>query len=249
MEVFISWSGERSKQVAEALRDWLPRVIQSIEPFMSKSDIDVGTRWSSEIGTKLEEVHFGLICLTRDNLEAPWLLFEAGALSKFIDKSRVIPYLFGITTAELEGPLAQFQAVVASKESTLEVLRSINNGTEANSLDPAILEDSFGTWWPRLEEKLASISEPTPQPAPRVLQPRSDREILEEVLSLCRQLSRQSSTVAESTYNSGGVANRANTKAEARLLSDSILSEDFGKWLTHFFSSTPSVPHNLENPE
>lgn len=36
MKVFISWSGEPSQQVAEALRIHLPRMIQSLKPFMSK---------------------------------------------------------------------------------------------------------------------------------------------------------------------------------------------------------------------
>ena len=39
MKVFISWSGEKSKKIAEVFRDWLPQVIQAIEPFVSFEDI------------------------------------------------------------------------------------------------------------------------------------------------------------------------------------------------------------------
>jgi hypothetical protein len=73
MKVFISWSGARSKAIAEILRQWLPGVIQAVKPYYSPDDISKGARWSSEIGKELEAARVGLICLTRENLEAPWI--------------------------------------------------------------------------------------------------------------------------------------------------------------------------------
>ena len=97
--VFISWSGERSRCVAEALRGWLPAVLQNVKPWMSAADVEKGTRWESEISTRLEEADVGIICLTPDNLDSRWLLFEVGALSKKLGKSRVCTYLLDLTPA------------------------------------------------------------------------------------------------------------------------------------------------------
>jgi TIR domain len=118
MELFLSWSGVRSRAVAESLHEWLPYVINAVEPWMSASDIEVGARWSSDIATQLDETRYGVICLTRENLEAPWVLFEVGALSKTLSKTFVCPYLFGVEPTDLKGPLVQFQAAKADKAAT-----------------------------------------------------------------------------------------------------------------------------------
>ena len=61
MKVFISWSGECSKKVALLFRDWLPTVIQAIDPFVSSEDIEKGARWNTDIAQELKESSFGLI--------------------------------------------------------------------------------------------------------------------------------------------------------------------------------------------
>jgi hypothetical protein len=108
MHVFVSWSGERSRQIAEAIRGWLPKVLQSVRPWMSAEDIGAGARWLSEVSATLNASTVGLICVTPENQHNPWLLFEAGALSKTVDQTCVCPILFEMTPGQLNGPMTQF---------------------------------------------------------------------------------------------------------------------------------------------
>lgn len=161
MKIFISWSGERSKSVAKALRKWLPYMIQNLEPWMSSKDIAKGKRWDIEIANQLEQADAGIICLTEENVAAPWILFEAGALAKrFKDKDNLVcPYLLDFEPSELTGPLTQFQVTVASKQDTLELLHSVNNAMK-KPLSDAQLVETFEKWWPNLKRDLDKVSPP-----------------------------------------------------------------------------------------
>jgi CxxC-x17-CxxC domain-containing protein len=185
MKLFLSWSGERSQAIAAALRDWLPKVIQAIHPWMSAVDIDRGARWSSDIAFELEQTRFGILCLTPENLSSPWIHFEAGALSKTLEKTLVCPYLFELEPADLKGPLVQFHAAKGNKEETWKLLLTIND-VQDTPLPKSTLDESFEVWWPKLEEKLTTL--PCPQPQPKSERP--EREILEEILELVRQQTR-----------------------------------------------------------
>ena len=88
-KVFISWGGELSKRLAEEVRNWLPSVLQFVKPYFTPDDIEKGSRWESNIANELETSNVGIICLTKDNINRPWILFEAGALSKNFGKSKV----------------------------------------------------------------------------------------------------------------------------------------------------------------
>jgi hypothetical protein len=74
MKVFISWSGERSKSFAEAIRNWLPLALQSAKPYFTPADIEKGAKWDNEISEQLEQSDICIIALTRDNLNSPWIM-------------------------------------------------------------------------------------------------------------------------------------------------------------------------------
>lgn len=158
MKVFISWSGEMSHKVASALHNWLPYVIQAVNPFVSSGDINKGERWGDVLSKELEDMEFGIICLTPYNIRAPWLNFEAGALSKSINHSFLSPFLFHVEPSEIQGPLSQFQSTVYGKEDVFNLLSSINNrlGT-GGKLEPKLLRETFDTWWPKLKDELDRV--------------------------------------------------------------------------------------------
>ena len=187
MKVFISWSGDMSKAVAEALRHWLPCVIQAVEPWVSSHDIERGVRWSPALAKELEQTKVGIICLTPDNLKAPWILFEAGGLSKTVDATFVCPFLFRVENSDLEGPLAQFQTTKAQKDDTRELMHTINKSLVPSVLKEGALDQAFEKWWPDLEQRLGCI--PVSSAAANIPK-RTDRQILDEILELVRNAPR-----------------------------------------------------------
>ncbi|MFN8475090.1 MAG: TIR domain-containing protein [Anaerolineae bacterium] len=157
VNVFLSWSGSRSRIVAEVLRDWLPKVHQLVHPWISV-DIEKGARWDGEIAARLDECRIGILCLTAENMREPWLLFEAGAISRTKD-ARACTYLFELKPSDLLGsPLASFQHTRADdKEDTRRLIRTINNSLGSEKLGERQLDASFDKWWPDLEAALSEI--------------------------------------------------------------------------------------------
>jgi hypothetical protein len=168
-------------------------VIQTLDPYVSSEDIDKGAKWSTDIAKELSESHYGILCVTRENIDAPWLNFEAGALSKSIDKSLVSPFLFGLKRSEVRtGPLLQFQSTIYENEDIGKLLHSLNNAAAPASLDDARLDGIFQVWWPKLQELLGNLASSTPEPGEgsgvsvtRTI-PAAQSQILEEVLELVR---------------------------------------------------------------
>jgi hypothetical protein len=169
--------------MAEALHGWLRRVIQSARPFHSDKDIESGAFWDEAIRANLKNARFAIVCCTPENVTAPWLNYEAGALAERLE-GRTAPLLLGAKPAALGvSPVSRLHAQEADRVGVLHVIRSLN----ANLLQPleeGLLADEFADKWPRLEEKLRGIPAPTVK-----VDERSERDMLEEVVGLGRQLS------------------------------------------------------------
>jgi len=183
-KVFISWSGDLSNKLANAVRQWLPGVLQFVKPYFTPSDIEKGTKWASDIAGELENSDIGIICLTKENLTKPWILFEAGALSKNLDNSRVCTLLFGIDSTDLKGPLTTFQTTRFDKNDFKKLVKTINNTGGDSKLEDTVLDQVFEMWWDKLKSQIDEIianhknnNEP---------EHRTERDILEEILELTR---------------------------------------------------------------
>ncbi|MFT8723094.1 MAG: TIR domain-containing protein, partial [Acetobacter malorum] len=128
MQIFLSWSGPRSQKVAQLLSDWLPKVIQSLDPWISTKDIQKGSLWSEILGEQLQDMTTGIICLTKENKERPWILFEAGALAKGLSSNRVCTLLIDLEPADIAPPLSQFNHTRPKvKEDMLHLLQTLND--------------------------------------------------------------------------------------------------------------------------
>jgi hypothetical protein len=86
-----------------------------------------GAHWPINLQQELHDARFGMICVTPENVAEPWILFEAGALSRAIDQAdvRVCPYLLGLETTDLKPPLGHFSAprrIARTRSSLFEAL-------------------------------------------------------------------------------------------------------------------------------
>ena len=183
MKIFISWSGKRSKALAVALKDWLPLVLQYATLWVSDKDISAGDRWAQTVAQELESSNFGILCVTPENIKSEWILFEAGALSKSMLDSKVIPLLFDLELSELSGPLSQFQALKVDQQGMLDVVKAINAIAENKAADTTI-DQLVPALWGQLQQKLDDI--PGKELTEKHLRPQT--EILEELVSQVRGL-------------------------------------------------------------
>lgn len=138
------------------MKDWLPTVLQSVDVWVSSDDISKGARWSLEVAKALENSIFGIICVVPGNVAEPWLNFEAGALSKSLENSRVTPFLFALSPTDLSGPLTQFQATGFSRDEILNLIYSINEGCP-KSISKDRLKRIFDLCWSGLKNELDSL--------------------------------------------------------------------------------------------
>jgi hypothetical protein len=162
VNVFLSWSGVTSQQVAVAFRKWLPYMLHSVKPFMSTVDIRMGDNWNADLSHELNGAQHGIVCVTQFNVHKPWMNFESGALSHLL---QLTPFLFRVEPSALgHSPLGQFQLTPfgpddqRNRSECYKLIESINRiVAEDAQLAPDVLLNNFNHWWPQLGRDLDNI--------------------------------------------------------------------------------------------
>jgi len=182
--VFLCWSGKRSKNLADAVKTFLPKTMPGLkeEDVFVSDELEKGTTWFESIIKKLWQSSAGVVCLTAENLESPWLHFEAGALaSRFAtavpggeeagttspppannQRSRVFTLLHGVTVAELKGPLSAYQATSTTQQEMSALVSSLANVLGKTDVKPDIPKDA----WNAFQEELGKIAIPVSELIP-----------------------------------------------------------------------------------
>jgi len=214
LKIFISWSGKRSLAVAEIMSDWIKCVLQSSQPWISTRHIERGSLWFSEINEKLRDVSVGIVCLTQENKDKPWILFEAGALAKGLTGNRVCTFLVDLNSSDLIDPLAQFNHTQPNEQSVRELVKTLNVCMGEHALEERVLEKIFDVYWPSFLEDFTRALDDNPQN--EVVAPRKEKDILTEILENTRALGRRVSMLEKDTavYDS---------KADGRLLENAAV--------------------------
>lgn len=189
MKVFLSHSGERSRALAERTAWFLRNLIPNLEPWIS-TGIEKGSRWESEIAEHLADANVGIVCLTRDNLNERWLLYEAGALSKQLD-GRVCTLLLDVDAPQVLPPLNVFQHTRTERDHMLKLVLDLNglvaDAGEKNR-DKDDLVDGFHRYWPDLEKTIRELRDLKATASPPT---RTTEDLLAELLDLARSDAQQ----------------------------------------------------------
>jgi hypothetical protein len=187
MKIFISWSGKFSQHTAISLKEWLPLIFPGIETFVSSESVRKGKRWSHVISKELATTNFGIVCLTPDNLEAPWLLFESGALSKSVSESSVFTLLFNeLKPTDVKGPLEEFQHTRFEKEDFYKLVKAVNEVQGSAKHQEKNLLTIFNKMWDDLETEIHLGAKAKDVPEIE----RDDKDMLRELLEIARQIAK-----------------------------------------------------------
>ena len=164
-KIFLCWSGDRSKEVARILKNSIGQIITGTEAVWSE-DIPSGKEWFPAIIEKTRSCEAAVICFTPENLDSPWMHFEAGAILNSIaarasaghgqeGTSGIFLFLFG--ACEAVGPFSQLQASSATdRESVQRFFAELTRFLMGeNSIQAAT--NKFTERWPALLEEFESL--------------------------------------------------------------------------------------------
>ena len=153
-EVFIGWSGDRSKEVAKALSIFIPKVLHGTKCFCSEYDILAGDDWRRKLWEHLDLSFFGIFCITHENIAKPWIHFEAGAIECAVRDS-FCAFLLEVDSQQLTAPFEKQQKVSATKNETQKLILDINAKSPNPLQNINKIIDEFNAHWSSLSNSIS----------------------------------------------------------------------------------------------
>lgn len=184
--IFISWSGDRAKAIADVLESWIPDVAPGAETWVSTGGIPKGAESDAKIQEMLDLTSTGIVVVNPENQFAPWLNYESGAIGAKAPRKAVWTLLDGMEPRDLQRPLSRFQAtVLADKSDVAKLVSEINKRNPiAGSADAGRVSRWLDKAWPDLVSRIEEIEVPAPA-ADR----RDVADLVEEILEIARATS------------------------------------------------------------
>lgn len=205
MKIFLSWSGNAAKQIAENLKEELKTIFENsgnIDIFVSSQDITAGAEWFSEISSAIDESVCGIVCLTKENTNSEevsdWINFEAGALAFHLKdkKKALIPVLFGVKLPE-KSPLRVFEHIKWDKSLYIKLIQDINEQYLKTDLKNKQIRDLASASFDRIDGHISKILSEIVNSDKIEIFPRGDAHILPG----CIYLSCPMASVKETEYH------------------------------------------------
>lgn len=147
-DVFISWTGDYGKKIAEAIKIALDQITmpdsphaQALVTFVSSISIENGAKWRAELDTALKEASRGLILATQDVIHSDWLVHEAGALST--RSERLMIYLVDTPATLLPEPLQDYQYAPLNNEELAALVQKLATWKKAEPPSPRLLTNLY----------------------------------------------------------------------------------------------------------
>jgi hypothetical protein len=173
LNIFVCWSGERGQGFAKACQTWLQDKLFKDRVIVTLSaDFEKGTVWFDELTGSLGGARLGLICLTPEGIDSPWIHFEAGMLARAlaeqptpagsspgVPKLRIFPFLLGVAAGVLGGPLSAYQGTAATdKDDAWRLVEAILSVLPPGSPDEARdVRQRFRQVWDTFQQDLKDI--------------------------------------------------------------------------------------------
>lgn len=158
-KIFASWSGDSSKEIARHLAWFVEKLLQATEVWFSPESIELGEPWALRIAEALEDTKYGFAVVTPENKDSVWVHYEAGAIAGKLKSARFAPLLFGMEVSDIgSSPLRYLQSAEWSQDACWRLVVAINDLLGALRRGETALKEDFEETWPRLAEKIATVS-------------------------------------------------------------------------------------------